>query len=103
MGSFDRLSNQIHAWKDGWCDIDAELDRADLEPSLGATEGSPSSSQAHWATGGVDDREGDPGCDDREPEVDDEDGADAEPRFGWNDDEAARGHYPSPMGTQVPS
>jgi hypothetical protein len=32
-------------------------------------------SQERWASGAGDDREGDPGCDDREPDVDEEEGA----------------------------
>lgn len=62
----------------------------DLEPSLAGY--SP----------GMDDREAEPEHEedggDAEPNVDDEPGADDEPRFGWNDEEAARGRYPSLMG-----
>ena len=65
-----------------------ELDRADLGPALAAPESHPGS-QERWANGSKDDREGAPGTDDREPDVDSEPGADAEPRFGWNDEEAA--------------
>ena len=42
--------------------------------------------------------EGDPGSDDREPDVDDELAGDAEPSFGWKEEEAALGRYPSLMG-----
>jgi hypothetical protein len=65
LGSFDRLSNQLHAWKDrGWGDVDAELDRCDDEPALAAPEQLPEHSQERWANGVRDDREGD--CDDPE-------------------------------------
>jgi hypothetical protein len=74
-------------------DLDGDTD---LEPSL--TGYSP----------GMDDREGgeceDEGADcadDREEDiVDKEDGGDSEPSQGWNDEEAARGRYPSQMGVQ---
>src|SRR6187402_1058978 len=36
LGSFDRMSNQIKAWTERWCDVDAELDRCDDEPALPA-------------------------------------------------------------------
>jgi hypothetical protein len=86
-----------HAWS---ADIDAELDRADYEPALASPENHPGS-QDHWAAGSRDDRESDPGHDDREPDVDDEDGGDKEPAFGWSDEEAARGSYPSIMGARA--
>ena len=44
--------------------------------------------QERWASGNADDREGDPDCDDIEPNVDDDDIADMELSFGWSDDEA---------------
>jgi uncharacterized protein YjcR len=58
------MVNQVHAWKprDGWHNacVDAELDRADWEPSLGAGETRHGQSQEGWARGGRDDREDDP-------------------------------------------
>jgi hypothetical protein len=84
-------------------DIDLEGDdtptgrSAEDEPSLGSV--AVLDSQEAWAAGGRQDLEGDE-HDGREPEVDGEDGADVEPRFGWNDEEAARGRYPSLMGVQ---
>jgi hypothetical protein len=57
------MSNQIKAWQTtGLCnaDVDAELDKSDDEPSLGAPEPNPIDSQEHWERGGSDDREGDP-------------------------------------------
>jgi hypothetical protein len=104
LGSFDRMSDQVKAWQTtALCtaDIDAELDRCDAEPALAAPELHAADSQEHWARGAGDDREGDPGCDDREPDVDDEPTEDEEPAFGWNDDEAARGRYPTMMGHRV--
>jgi hypothetical protein len=96
LGSFDRMSDQIKAWSTttGYgssYDVDCELDRCDAEPALAAPELHPSASQEHWSRGAGDDREGDPGCDDREPDVDDEPTEDDEPVFGWNDEEAAAG------------
>ena len=99
LGSFDRMSDQIKAWHHrGWGDVDIELDRADSEPSLGSIE---DQNQKHWTGGTTDDREGDPGCDDFEPNVDDESSEDAEPAFGWSDEEGAHGRYPSLMGWRV--
>jgi len=108
-----------HAWS---ADIDAEHDNCDSEPVLAAPENhptlpytatgyfgdrvsygpagryrDPTGSQEAWSEGNSDDREGDE-HDGREPDVDDEDGADKEPSFGWSDEEAARGRYPSLMG-----
>jgi hypothetical protein len=46
LGSFDRLSNQIYAWKPttaygtGYA-VDCELDQSDAEPSLGSIEDHP--------------------------------------------------------------
>jgi hypothetical protein len=80
-------------------DIDAELDRADSEPSLASAE-IGAGSQTPWASRGADDREGDPGSDDREPDVDAEPSEDDGPALGWNDEEAARGRYPSQIGPQ---
>lgn len=38
LGSLDRMSDQIAAWSyRSWGDVDCELDKADLEPSLGWT------------------------------------------------------------------
>ena len=99
LGSFDRMSDQIKAWSatTGYGsshDVDCELDRCDAEPALAAPEAHPtvygpagphrdrSGSQERWASGAGDDREGDPGCDDREPDVDDEPTEDNEPEFG---------------------
>jgi hypothetical protein len=98
LGSFDCMSNQIKAWQTRTinADVDCELDRCDDEPSLGSLP--VYGSQEGWGAGNRDDREGDPGCDDREPNVDDEPTEDDEPRFGWSDEEAARGRYPSLMG-----
>lgn len=73
---------------------------AEDEPNLGSV--AVLDSQEAWAAGGRHDLEGDE-HDGREPDVDDEEGADAEPKFGWNDEEAAPGRYPSLMGSQVPS
>jgi hypothetical protein len=125
LGSFDRMSDQIKAWqvRPVTADVDCELDRVDSEPALGSPENHPqppyttvgylgthvvhgpagvyrdsTGSQERWASGGTDDREGDPGCDDREPDVDAEPSEDKEPALGWNDEEAARGRYPSQMG-----
>lgn len=62
----------------------------DEEPSLGSTG---DVYQGLWAAGSYDDREGDPGCDDREDVCEDEgsghDGS--EPSLGWTEGEAARG------------
>jgi hypothetical protein len=52
-----------------------------------------------WANGDGDDCEGDE-HDGREPQEDDEDGGDKESAFGWSDEEAARGKYPSLMGAR---
>ena len=38
---------------------------------------------------------------DHEPDVDDEDGADKEPSFGWSDEDAARRRYPRLMGARA--
>lgn len=81
LGSFDRLLNQEHSWKQrsgsngSWCEpgYDRELDRADDEPSLGAPERHPvvpypgiwwsehrrdyQGSQVQWADGDRRDRE----------------------------------------------
>lgn len=77
-------------------------DDGTAEPSLGSVEGSPfarrgKEGQESWATGNRDEREGDGCSDDREPDVDDEEGGEKEPSFGWNDEEAACGRYPSLM------
>ncbi len=77
-----------------------ELDRTDQEPSLGAPESRKAGSQEHWASGAGDDREGDPGCDDREPDVDGQSDGTAKPSLGWNDGEAEHSRYPSQMGVQ---
>ncbi|MCV0385866.1 MAG: hypothetical protein K5821_05465 [Nitrobacter sp.] len=37
---------------------------------------------------------------DEEPNVDNEASGDDEPNFGWSDEEAARGRYPSLMGAE---
>ena len=64
---------------------DDELSGDENEPSLGAIEDHPNGysdgsdyngdgrNQERWASGNRDDREGDDGCDDLEPNVDDED------------------------------
>jgi hypothetical protein len=64
---------------------------AEDEPSLGSTAVAAFTSQADWAKGNGDDREGDPCCDDREDEMDqggdEHDGRepdnDPEPSLGW--------------------
>jgi hypothetical protein len=126
LGSFDRMSDQIKAWSTrGFsAEIDTELDTADAEPALASPEQHPTvpyttigatggivvygpagqhrdstGSQHQWAAGNRDDREGDGCADDREPDVDAEPSEDSEPSLGWNDEEAARGRYPSQMGT----
>lgn len=100
LGSFDRMSDQIKAWQTRpvTADVDCELDTADREPSLGS--GNTHHNQTKWTEGNTDDREG---CehDGRELDVDDEDGADKEPMFGWSEEEAARGRYPSVMGARA--
>jgi hypothetical protein len=64
LGSFDRLTNQEHSWRQregsSALYLDAEVDRADWEPSLGAGETRLGQSQKYWAVGGRDDREDDP-------------------------------------------
>jgi hypothetical protein len=71
----------------------------DDEPTLGSVEGSgawksKNAGQEAWARGSSDDREGDPGCDDREGDEllhggDEHDGAepdeDGEPTLGWTE------------------
>ena len=67
LGSFDRMSNQIRAWSRRTLDEnDAEEDRADAEPILGASAENERISQEHWVQGNTDDREGDGCADDRE-------------------------------------
>ena len=98
------MSDQIKVWQTtGFCnaDLDCELDRCDSEPSMAAPETHAADSQDRWVRGTSDDREGDPGCDDGEPDVDNEHSEDAEPAFGWNDEEAPRGSYPSLMGKRA--
>jgi hypothetical protein len=97
LGSFDRMSDQTKAWSTrstyAEIEVDAEHDTSDAEPALAAPENHPqppytaigytgglvvygpadqhrdgSGSQHDWAQGNRDDREGDPGCDDREPD-----------------------------------
>jgi hypothetical protein len=89
-----------HAWSG---DIDAELDRCDDEPALGSTN--TDFNQARWTEGNRDDREGDGCADDREGDELEHGGDGArendEPSFGWSDEEAARGSYPSLMGARV--
>jgi hypothetical protein len=103
LGSFDRMSDQVKAWQaTAFCnaDVDCELDRCDNEPSLGSVN--THHCQTKWTEGNADDREGDPGCDDREEVCEDEcaehDGR--EPTLGWNEEKAALGRYPSLMGTR---
>jgi hypothetical protein len=81
LGSFDRMMNQDKSWKqvhgETVAEIDAELDRADDEPSLGAPEQHPicpssghanrpgefrdrSGDQSLWTIGATDEREDDP-------------------------------------------
>lgn len=92
LGSFDRMSNQIRAWSQrtaAWgTETDAEEDTADEEPSLGSLDGFVG--QIRWSAGNTDDREGDPGFDDREDVCEDEgaehNGAEPEeqePSLGW--------------------
>ncbi len=96
------------AWADGrasdrW-DVDLEIDGDEREPSLGSVERHPNpypclgdrfDSQAHWASGANDDREDE--HDGREPDVDDEPGADEEECLGattcMNQDHAWQNHY----------
>jgi hypothetical protein len=65
LGSFDRMWNQEKSYRqhagptayNGFAVIDAELDDADREPSLGANG---AVDQSRWGIGGRDDRELDP-------------------------------------------
>lgn len=109
LGSFDRMSDQVKSWQTRTlnADVDCELDRCDDEPSLGSCEGPGRmpcdlGGQDYWARGNSDDREGDGCADDREGDELEHGGDGAhendEPSFGWNDEEAARGRYPSQMG-----
>jgi hypothetical protein len=55
LGSFDRMSDQINAWRTtALCsaDVDAELDKSDYEPSLGAPNASEYGGHMNWAAGG---------------------------------------------------
>jgi hypothetical protein len=61
---------------------DVEACDADLEPILASVE---ATNQTKWASGNQDDREGDPGCDDREDVCEDE-GAEHDGREPDNDD-----------------
>jgi hypothetical protein len=125
LGTTEHL-NQTNAGlygRDGWTTpTDLELDDSDMEPSLAACERAPTvplsgwfgagerrddgGSQLGWAAGAMDDREGDPGCDDKEPSLcgihadsgysgsssDQElDDSDLEPSLGWTAEEAAYG------------
>lgn len=77
----------------------SSLDQADGDSDLEPLLGAPEVREYHerrghvWARGATDDREGDPGCDDREDVCEDEgsehDGS--EPSLGWTDGEAAAG------------
>lgn len=113
LGTTDHL-NQTNAGlygRDGWTTpTDLELDDADDEPSLGSAgffhECNPYFNQQLWPYSNADDREGDPGCDDKEPSLcgvhadsgysgsgnDQElDDSDMEPSLGWTPEEAAYG------------
>jgi hypothetical protein len=88
------------------------------EPSLGSLqpygEHSGAIDQRTWSHGAMDDREGDPGCDDKEPSLcgihadsgcsgtghdHEEDESDKEPSLGWTSEESARGiAYAGSMG-----
>ena len=85
------------------CDTDEfEIADGDDEPSLGShvlPSGAVSYSLPVSSDGSID-CEGDE-HDGREPDVDDEDGGDKEPSYGWNEEEAARVRYPSLMGARA--
>ena len=74
LGSFDRMTNQVHSYqqrtsaRDAWWCIgeDREADSADSEPSLGSIAASGNDNQENWAAGRGDDREDE--HDGREPE-----------------------------------
>jgi hypothetical protein len=106
LGSFDQVTNQEKSYLTGYCTVDAELDTADDEPSLGSVAEHERDSQERWVEGNVDDREGDGCADDREGD-ELEHGGEAvhendEPSLGWTDEEAARGKaYAGSMGDQV--
>jgi hypothetical protein len=106
LGSFDQVTNQEKSYLTGYCEVDAEFDTADDEPSLASTAGHERDNQERWTEGNVDDREGDGCADDREGD-ELEYGGEAvhendEPSLGWTDEEAARGHaYAGSMGDQV--
>jgi hypothetical protein len=73
FGGFDRMANQEKSWRSvGLADLDAELDTADDEPSLGSFEyhNPEHQSQERWAAGGSRDIE----QDDAESGVGDDDG-----------------------------
>ena len=78
LGSFDRIINQEKSYRGGSCEVDAELDSADDEPSLGASEHYHPGNQSFWGCGGSDDREDDAGDnrehDEAESGIADEDG-----------------------------
>jgi hypothetical protein len=104
LRSFDQTFDQVRGWSVRLealisASLDAELDNCDGVPSLASVN--THHNQTRWTEGNSDDREGDGCADDREPDVDDEDGGDREPAFGWNDAEAVRGRYPSAMGIYV--
>jgi hypothetical protein len=70
LGSFDQVINQERSWKQRHgeviAELDAEVDDADAEPSLAASEHYHPGNQSYWGSGNSgDDREEDAG-DDRE-------------------------------------
>ena len=103
LGSFDRMTDQSKAWRQGnlWepPEVDAEQDDADAEPSLGSIEDHPNGyydgsdasghhrSQERWAAGNRDDCEGDE-HDGAEPENEGGEAVkeDDEPSLGWTVD-----------------
>jgi hypothetical protein len=103
LGSFDQVTNQEKSYLTGYCEVDAELDTADDEPSLASTAAHERDNQERWTEGNVDDREGDGCADDREGD-ELEHGGEAvhendEPSLGWTGEEAARGMtYAGTMG-----
>jgi hypothetical protein len=78
LGSFDLMINQEKSYRGGAYEVDAELDIADDEPNLGASEHYHPSNQSFWAFGSSDDREDDAGDnpehDEAEGGIADEDG-----------------------------
>jgi hypothetical protein len=61
LGSFDGMTNQEKSYRGGSSESDVELDTADDEPSLGASEHYHPGNQSSWAWGDSGDREDDAG------------------------------------------